>query len=913
MLCRNGARTLRVATKVKHRLQSTSTRSPTPHSQGAQRSSTWLPWTASAGASVAAFAAYNILSSQRPPLALDASTLPEPPSSMISKSKMKLIAAEEVKKHVTPESGWVVIDGVVIDVTDFLESHASLISPGGMEMIIDNLGKDISPLFNRLHASDVLQKTLPILTIAGQLDPKTQLDRVEAEDNADEVERRRNSLPEPDYIINLREFEPLAKFVLGDDSRGWKFFSSYADDGATFKATEQSFNFLRLLPRVNVPVATVDTSTTYLDSSTPVPFPIFISPTGGTANGHPDGELNMLRGAAVFGLPQTVSTMASVAFPEIGKERDELEKQQGKTRAPLWWQLYIMKDRKESERRIRLARECGAEAIIITVDVAAIGKREADAPKGKLGNGVAASTSSIFDANMTWDDIAWVSKHAVGLPVLVKGISTVEDVELAKKHGARGVFLSNHGGRQLDHSPPPLATLVRLRREKPELLQDSKFDVFIDGGVHRGTDVLKALCLGAKGVGLGRPFLYAQACYGPAGIVRVAQILQGEIESGMKLLGAKSVKDLKPEMVELLPGLVATAVIRDLLQLKRHFLAQCPSTASFIPTPPFPTARQLSQPETQDWLVQNLLHAQQSDAYSQDNPRSSTWSKGFWKRVVKGIEAGFEQREQAHDDSVDDEEVHEELLEQVIADLSWAGQTKTHSTCLRTWTWGALENPQTWMSLTTEEDERLISSGTTGLRTWQACIMLANHLISDPVVFEDTCDVLELGAGVGLLSLVAAMVLKPANVMTTDVFDQVLEKLERNVARNRMQSRVTISSLDWERASCDSGRAYLDSVLSDRRPSLVLGADIVYDPSLAGHLAGTLANILRRSGVGASALIASTIRNETTWALFQQRCGERCLDVEIIEMKTPSDGDGIVGAEGWENEGRVQLVKITLP
>ncbi|KAM0792589.1 hypothetical protein ACM66B_005250 [Microbotryomycetes sp. NB124-2] len=482
---------------------------------------------------------------------MDASALPEPPQAMLPTSQLRLITGDEIKKHTTTDSAWVVIDGVVLDVTDFLESH-----PGGMEQIVDNLGKDISPLFNRLHASDVLQKTLPNLTVAGKLAPNSQIDKVEADDNADQVEARRLELPDPDYVINLREFESMAKYVLGQDSRGWKFFSSYADDGASFNATAKSFDFVRFLPRVARRVATVSTETTFLDSTTSMPFPILISPTGGTANGHPDGELNMLRGAAEFGLPQTVSTMASVAFPEIAKERDRLVREQGKRRAPLWWQLYVMKDRKESERRIKLAKDCGAEAIVLTVDIAAIGKREADAPKGKPGNGVAASTSSIFDANVVWEDIAWVSRCAGGLPVLVKGISTVEDVEMAKKHGARGVFLSNHGGRQLDHSPPPLATLVRLRKEKPELLTDAKFDVFIDGGIHRGTDVLKALCLGAKGVGLGRPFLYAQACYGPAGIVRVAQILQGEIESGMKLLGAQTVKDLKPEMVELLPGLV---------------------------------------------------------------------------------------------------------------------------------------------------------------------------------------------------------------------------------------------------------------------------------------------------------------------------------------------------------------------
>ena len=163
-----------------------------------------------------------------------------------------------------------------------------------------------------------------------------------------------------------------------------------------FKTTRDSFSFLRFLPRINVPVQTVSTTTTYLDSKLPIPLPIIISPTGATANGHPDGELNMTRASSVTGIPQIVSTMSSVSFPDIGAERDRLAALGGH-KTPLWWQLYIMKDRKESERRIRQAVEAGAEAIVITVDVAAIGKREADAPRGKLSGGVAASTSHLFD------------------------------------------------------------------------------------------------------------------------------------------------------------------------------------------------------------------------------------------------------------------------------------------------------------------------------------------------------------------------------------------------------------------------------------------------------------------------------------------------------------------------------------
>ncbi|KAM0749238.1 cytochrome B2 [Meredithblackwellia eburnea MCA 4105] len=457
----------------------------------------------------------------------------------------RLVAGEEVKQE-----GFVVIDGVVYDVSSFVEIH-----PGGAEAISEHLGKDISPLFNMLHSSEVLPRIRSSLRTVGFLAPASNLDVVGSGEDQDDVSVRREELPPVSSVVNLAGFERLAKHVLGEDSRAWNFYSSFADDGLTYSATRQSFTLLRFIPRIFVPVAQVSTSTSFLNGESPVPLPIFYAPTGGSAHGHPNGELNVTRAAASTGIPQIVSTMASVAFGNLAKERELLGSQ-----SQLWWQLYVMKDRKESENRIKAAAENGARAIVITVDVAAMGNREVDAsPSGKGGGspsqGVAASSSQMFDADLSWNDIDWVKRTAPGLPVLVKGVASVEDVELAKAHGASGVILSNHGGRQLDGAPPPLATLVHLRRTKPHLLDDPVFDVYIDGGIQRGTDVLKALCIGAKGVGLGRVILYSSACYGPDGVKRATQILQKEIETGMRLLGASRIEDLKPEMIEVLDGL----------------------------------------------------------------------------------------------------------------------------------------------------------------------------------------------------------------------------------------------------------------------------------------------------------------------------------------------------------------------
>ncbi|KAK4052691.1 hypothetical protein OIV83_001978 [Microbotryomycetes sp. JL201] len=493
----------------------------------------------------------------REPLALETTPqeLKNRPASFGTESR-KLISGDIVKRHATADDCWVVIDGEVWDVTAFLKDH-----PGGAQLILEHAGKDVTNLFNMLHATGTFEQVRSQISSVGVLDPATVVDEVGLDDS--DVSERRSQLPPPEFVLNLREMEAFALQVLGKDSRAWRYFSSYADDGASYNSAAESFSFLRFLPIVNVPVADVDTSTTLLGNH--VPIPVFFCPTGQGRQGHPDGEWNLTRAGSKLGTPQGVSSGSSLSIVEILQERGRLVQQGSEKRTPVWWQLYIQRDRKESERRIREAAQNGSDAIIITVDVTALGKREADArvlastetkQQAKKDGGLASAGASLLDANLSWDDISWVRKVAPKVPIIVKGIQRPEDVKLAKQYGANAVILSNHGGRQLDGSNPPLATLVRTKELYPELLKDPKFEVYIDGGVRRGTDVLKALCLGAKGVGLGRAMIYAQACYGEEGVLRAMQILQDEIKTGMMLLGAKTVKDLKPSMVEMMPGLV---------------------------------------------------------------------------------------------------------------------------------------------------------------------------------------------------------------------------------------------------------------------------------------------------------------------------------------------------------------------
>jgi len=237
---------------------------------------------------------------------------------------------------------------------------------------------------------------------------------------------------------------------------------------------------------------------------------------------------------------------------------------------PLWFQLYVQTDRRKSESLLARISSAGSgyRAVVLTLDAPTPGKREADErvkntagnvtsgasglglssgeqpsfSGGGLGNALFAGTSP----SLTWKDLKWLRAHT-HLPIILKGLQTHEDALLAASAeslalGVRGIILSNHGGRAADTAPPPLLTLLEIRRYTPEVLE--KLEVYVDGGIRRGTDVLKALALGARGVGIGRPVLYSLAGYGAEGVERVLGILREEVETGMRLLGANSLAEL---------------------------------------------------------------------------------------------------------------------------------------------------------------------------------------------------------------------------------------------------------------------------------------------------------------------------------------------------------------------------------
>ncbi len=461
--------------------------------------------------------------------------------------------------HNTASSCWIVLYGSVYDVTPFLSQH-----PGGAGYLLSYGGKDASEIFPTIHPKGTLENALPSSALIGEVDKADSFLLAEQAnegemDTEEDRQRRREELPPVATVENIKQFEGLAERVLGKNGRSMVFYRSVAEDGVAFAKNLSSFSYIQFRPRILVPVEEISTSTTIIPGLPKSPLPFFISPAARAGVGHPDGEKTLTRGAAATGIPQCISSAASLSLSEIFEEKNRLS-QQGLGEANTWFQLYAARDPEVTKSKVAEAIAGGCTAILLTVDLPVLGKRENDAGSkaGLLGKD---PWIIPYDANMTFDVIPWLKSIAPGIPILIKGVATPEDTELAYKAGAAGVLLSNHGGRQLDSAIPPLSTLVRIRQQKPELLDSSPgFSVLLDGGVRRGSDILKALCIGAKGVGLGRPFLYAQTCYGEEGVIRAVKILEEEIQIGMRLLGAKKIEDLKPEMVELLDGLVGKSL-----------------------------------------------------------------------------------------------------------------------------------------------------------------------------------------------------------------------------------------------------------------------------------------------------------------------------------------------------------------
>jgi isopentenyl diphosphate isomerase/L-lactate dehydrogenase-like FMN-dependent dehydrogenase len=330
-------------------------------------------------------------------------------------------------------------------------------------------------------------------------------------------------------LLNVWDYEAAAAERLEAGPHG--YYAGGAGDELTLRDNVEAFRRWQLRPRVLVDVETCTTATTVLGQE--VSMPLLVAPVAFQRVAHPDGEPGMARAAKAAGTVMCMSTMATSTPEEVAE-----------TGVPRWFQLYVLRDEGMTRELVQRVAAAGFTALVLTVDTPFLGRRErdlrtefvVDAPVASLGQAglTPAETFALTSASVSWRDIERLASLS-GLPVLVKGVLTEEDAKLACEHGASAIVVSNHGGRQLDGVS---ATIDAL--EEVVTAVDGRIEVLVDGGIRRGTDVVKALALGARAVLAGRAPLWGLVVDGEAGALHVLQLLQAEILSALQLVGCTS-------------------------------------------------------------------------------------------------------------------------------------------------------------------------------------------------------------------------------------------------------------------------------------------------------------------------------------------------------------------------------------
>jgi isopentenyl diphosphate isomerase/L-lactate dehydrogenase-like FMN-dependent dehydrogenase len=338
--------------------------------------------------------------------------------------------------------------------------------------------------------------------------------------------------------LNVWDYERLAAERLDPGAHG--YYAGGAGDELTLRDNVEAFRRWQLRPRVLIDVDSCTTATTVLGQD--VSMPLLVAPVAFQRVAHPDGEIAMARAAKAAGTVMCLSTMATSTLEEVAE-----------TGVPRWFQLYIFRDEGVTRELIGRVVDAGFTALVLTVDTPFLGRRERDLrtgfvveiPVASLGQGglTPAETFALTSASVSWRDVEQLASLS-GLPVIVKGVLTEEDAKLACEHGASAIVVSNHGGRQLDGVS---ATIDAL--EEVVTAVDGRIEVLVDGGIRRGTDVVKALALGARAVLAGRAPLWGLAVDGEAGALRVLRLLQAEILSALQLVGCTSPADVTRDRI----------------------------------------------------------------------------------------------------------------------------------------------------------------------------------------------------------------------------------------------------------------------------------------------------------------------------------------------------------------------------
>ncbi len=368
-------------------------------------------------------------------------------------------------------------------------------------------------------------------------------------------------------VLEINDLKNLAR------KRTPKMFFDYADSGSwtqsTYEANESDFGKIKLRQRVAVDMTNRTLAAKMIGQD--VAMPLALAPVGLTGMQHADGEIKAAQAAEEFGVPYTLSTMSVCSIEDVA----------GHTTKPFWFQIYVMRDRDFAASLIDRAKTAGCSALVLTLDLQILGQRHKDLrnqlstppkttakhlwqmatrPRWCLGmagtrrhtfrnivghakgvedlSSLSAWTAEQFDPKLSWDDIEWIKKRWGG-PLILKGILDVEDAKRSLDTGADAIIVSNHGGRQLDGAPSSISVLAEIVDAVGK-----KTEIHMDGGIRSGQDVLKALCIGAKGVYIGRPFIYGLAAMGKKGVTKSLEIIRSELDITMALCGERDVNNL---------------------------------------------------------------------------------------------------------------------------------------------------------------------------------------------------------------------------------------------------------------------------------------------------------------------------------------------------------------------------------
>jgi 4-hydroxymandelate oxidase len=353
--------------------------------------------------------------------------------------------------------------------------------------------------------------------------------------------------------VNLFDFERLAESRLRRDV--YDYYAGGAFDEVALRASRAAYERIPLYFHALVGVAERNTATTVLGET--ISMPVLIAPTAFHRLAHADGELATARAAGKAGTLMIVSTLSNTAVEDIAAAAT----------GPLWFQLYIYKDRSATRDLVARVEAAGCRAIVLTVDAPILGPRERDvrnrfalpphlsvenlvaAGQGTVagqesGSGLATYINTFIDPSISWRDVEWL-RSITKLPVIIKGIVRADDARRAVEAGARGIVVSNHGGRQLDALPATIDALPYVAEAV-----NNRVDVYVDGGIRRGLDVVKAIARGARAVLIGRPVLWGLAADGEQGVSRVLEMLQREIDSTMGLCGCPSVDSITVDLLQ---------------------------------------------------------------------------------------------------------------------------------------------------------------------------------------------------------------------------------------------------------------------------------------------------------------------------------------------------------------------------